>query len=104
MHTSKIKPTGERKKQIDMSKVKHTPGPWVVAETSAPYSEIEAKGQRILMLYGTRYTQSCNARLIAAAPDMLVVLKEAVDHAHVYDTNPALVELFKAVISKTETQ
>jgi hypothetical protein len=35
-----------------------------------------------------------------AAPDMLSVLREAVDHAHVYDTNPALVELFEAVIQK----
>jgi hypothetical protein len=32
-----------------------------------------------------------NSRLMAAAPDMLAVLKEAVDHAHVYDTNPALI-------------
>lgn len=41
-----------------------------------------------------------NAKLIAAAPDMLSVLKEAVDHAHVYDTNKNLVELFQAVINK----
>jgi hypothetical protein len=41
-----------------------------------------------------------NAKLMAAAPTMLSVLKEAVDHSHVYDTNPALIELFKAVIKQ----
>ncbi len=41
-----------------------------------------------------------NAKLIAAAPDLLSVLIEAVAHAHVYDTNPALIELFTAVINK----
>ena len=43
-----------------------------------------------------------NANLIAAAPDMLSVLKEAVDHSVVYDTNPALIELFTHVIKKAE--
>jgi hypothetical protein len=43
---------------------------------------------------------TANARLIASAPDLLIALKEAVDHKHVYDTNPALVELFEAVIAK----
>ena len=41
-----------------------------------------------------------NAKLMATSSDMLSALKEAVDHAHVYDTNPALIELFKAVIDK----
>ena len=41
-----------------------------------------------------------NAKLMATSSDMLSVLKEAVDRAHVYDTSPALIELFKAVIDK----
>lgn len=40
-----------------------------------------------------------NARLIAAAPDLLSVLKEAVDYSHVYNTPPVLVELFTAAIN-----
>lgn len=43
------------------------------------------------------------SKLIASAPDMLSVLNEAVEHAHVYDTNPVLVELFKSVINKTKS-
>lgn len=41
-----------------------------------------------------------NGWLIAAAPDMLACLQEAVNHSHVYDTNPALIELFTAIINK----
>lgn len=45
-----------------------------------------------------------NAKLASMAPDMLLVLKEAVDHAHVYNTNPALIELFEHVIKKATNE
>ena len=44
--------------------------------------------------------QEANAKLIAAAPFMFGALQEAVEHAHVYDTNKALIELFEAAIKK----
>lgn len=51
-------------------------------------------------LLGWRKANKFKNKVEKAAPDMLSVLKEAVDHAHVYDTNPNLVELFKAAINK----
>ena len=41
-----------------------------------------------------------NARLVTAAPWLLMALQEAVDHSVVYDTPTALIELFQFVINK----
>jgi hypothetical protein len=88
-----------------MENTKFTQGNWIIANS----------GGNVICHNGIRYENiatlekspllitpeiEANARLISAAPDMLSVLKEAVEHAHVYDTNPALIELFKAVINK----
>jgi len=93
----------------------HTPGPWQILYPEAFNFVIVSKDRPpIAVIHGLHvdYEDSeaneaenlANAKLIAAAPDMFAVLKEAVDHAHVYDTNPALIELFKAVISKIENK
>jgi|LakMenEpi03Aug12_release.lakeMendotaPanAssembly.Ray.scaffolds.fasta_scaffold4157269_1 nucleoside phosphorylase len=82
---------------------KHTQGEWFVSNHN---NELKVRARNTMM--GTVCTintlfedeAEANAKLIANAPDMLSVLREAVDHAHVYDTNPALVELFEAVIQK----
>jgi nucleoside phosphorylase len=82
---------------------KHTQGEWFVSNHN---NELKVRARNTMM--GTVCTintlfedeAEANAQLIANAPDMLSVLREAVDHAHVYDTNPALVELFEAVIQK----
>lgn len=63
----------------------------------AEVTELSKKGQRKASDFDE---EAANCQLIAAAPDMLSVLREAVDHSHVYDTNPALIELFNAVIQK----
>lgn len=84
-------------------KTKHTQGEWFVSNHN---NELKVRARNTMM--GTVCTintlfedeAEANAKLIANAPDMLSVLREAVDHAHVYDTNPALVELFEAVIQK----
>jgi hypothetical protein len=78
----------------------HTPGPWKVNQVKKSIMAFNGGSFDV----AKSVENESNARLIAAAPDMLVVLKEAVDHAHVYDTNPALVELFKAVIAKIENK
>jgi hypothetical protein len=91
---------------------KHTQGEWVVSE----FHETNEHGSKMINIDAGSYLSiisiyysderkdkeeaEANAKLIANAPDMLSVLREAVDHAHVYDTNPALVELFEAVIQK----
>ena len=67
---------------------KHTPGPWTVI--SKQYSFLVNQGRKRssieichgdtdinIPLYGTREQAEADARLIAAAPDMLVALKMA---------------------------
>ncbi len=66
---------------------KHTPGPWVVGEPNkgpvagtvpvhtADYMESYRAGQLVCSVYGTAAFSDANARLIAAAPDMLAALR-----------------------------
>ena len=66
-----------------MSATQHTPGPWQI-ETfdDVPHSRIHAKGEiggAIADIYGNG-DHGANARLIAAAPDLLAALRE-VDEA-----------------------
>jgi hypothetical protein len=108
---------------MDKTMLLHTPGPWKyfekpeidkqgVSHKYVPAIVVESDNFRIELSYPAmeyvgeerskerKLVAEANARLIATAPDLLSVLKEAVDHAHVYDTNPALVELFQAMIQK----
>lgn len=91
----------------------HTQGTWeVVSQMPNGYTIENEKGQVIAFLEDDAYENDnpntiindkeayANAKLMATSSDMLSVLKEAVNHSHVYDTNPALIELFKAVIDK----
>jgi hypothetical protein len=90
-----------------------TQGTWkVVSQMPNGYTIENEKGQVIAFLEDDAYENNdpntvindkeayANAKLMATSSDMLSALKEAVDHAHVYDTSPALIELFKAVINK----
>jgi len=81
----------------------HTPATWYQRPTGSDQNAVasENTGETIAVVY---HDNEANARLIAAAPDMLSVLIEAVEHTRAYDTNPALVELFKRVISNATTQ
>ncbi len=66
---------------------KHTPGPWVVGEPNkgpvagtvpvhtADYMESYRTGQLVCSVYGTAAFSDANARLIAAAPDLLDALQ-----------------------------
>lgn len=60
---------------------KHTPGPWVVAEdVFNDRPEIRDRDGRLIAVVMAHYpmsatTQSANARLIAAAPELLEALK-----------------------------
>ena len=65
----------------DMSELKHTPGPWSVQDgdrvfgysTGKPYSHCLHEG------IGYKTEREANARLIAAAPDLLTALQDIVD-------------------------
>ena len=87
--------------------MKHTKGNWKVVSQMPDGYTIESETGK-LICFGQTDNEDCifsdedmaNLSLIKAAPNMLSVLKEAVDCACVYDTNPALIELFKAVIKE----
>lgn len=85
---------------------KHTPGPWEheVHELSEGFSAIVygSNGQRI----GTDHLSEANARLIAAAPDLLAALRDMVGQ---HDLNPErllsamhLWDAARAAIAKAE--
>lgn len=90
----------------------HTPGEWYLNDNNREdmhvragkggfvIAEVDSSGTHFI---GNQTEAYANARLIAAAPDMLSVLIEAVECACVYDTNPALIELFQHVILKATT-
>ena len=60
---------------------KHTPGPWAYHNTPTPFIYVNAGGLPICQIYtSTAHGQSmgeqfANARLIAAAPELLEALK-----------------------------
>ncbi len=58
---------------MDKDKHKHTPGPWVVGE--ADWSDA---GNARYELRGIKTVSALDARLIAAAPDLLEALIDAV--------------------------
>lgn len=92
-----------------MSETKHTPGPWVVEDPIESLTPIGAHGRN-----GGKWVAHClgphqaaNARLIAAAPDMLEALTALLAR---FDDNPELSELIglveiehaRAAIAKAE--
>ena len=72
-----------------MSEAKHTPGPWRVEVDTGPEAAWERKWPTIHAekyevvgcegLYGDYETDMANARLIAAAPDLLNALQSIID-------------------------
>ena len=72
---------------------KHTPGPWVVGELNkgpvagtvpvhtADYMESYRSGQLVCSVYGTAAFSYANARLIAAAPELLEALDDIIGMA-----------------------
>jgi|SRR5690606_7796925 len=86
-----------------MRKSEHTPGPWKTSGFS-----ISAKGSgyiaKALEVYMKRSEREANARLIAAAPDLLVALKQArqsmLDSG--YSIDSVAVMSCSAAISKAE--
>ncbi len=107
----------ERKENNNMSETKHTPGPWVITEggdgqgdcvsiDSAPQGNIVAS----LSLTGCKQVDAqtiADARLIAAAPLMLLALeqarnwiKEAMEDFHL--ESDGTLEEVRAAIAKAE--
>jgi len=84
--------------------LKHTQGDWY-ARDGQIYPTDTGKTLALIPYYDEDNEEHvANARLIAAAPFMLMALKEAVEHSAVYDTPPALIELFQFAINKATQQ
>ncbi len=83
---------------------KHTPGPWSVSECGTTVWA-EAPLRRIA---DVRHVRDADAALIAAAPELLAVLKQAgeVIHNHIDVREPVCVpgisRLIRAAIAKAE--
>lgn len=70
----------------DSDTAKHTPGPWRVVpdeeETAAPWGRVEVAQFRYVTIEGRSKSEAyANARLIAAAPDLLEACKAVIDHS-----------------------
>ena len=79
---------------------KHTPGPWKeVRLVGGSHRVTTAAGCSIAEAFGAGVTDAPNAKLIAAAPDMLAELKRLRDVVGDED-----VDCIEAVIAKAEGQ
>jgi hypothetical protein len=81
-------------------KTKHTAGEWYAKDGQIYPIETGKTFALIPFFEKGNEEQEANQQLISAAPWMLSALIEAVEHCHVYDTNPALIQMFSAVINK----
>ena len=96
---------------------KHTPGPWVLSDVDTAHMMFDGlfarpvfafhggKGDKHpAMAYGSAETVEANARLIAAAPDLLAELIEALeviqDYAAENGDSPACIGTIYAAIAK----
>jgi len=90
---------------------KHTPGPWTTneADHDAPYQDIKIKASKHhtvctvwiddAPVHDFNALQEANARLIAAAPDLLFQLQAA---ANYIDTLGGVSTSYRAAIAKAE--
>lgn len=79
---------------------KHTPGPWSTASDPCHFDSqttvVAANGARVAEVTGSAFDEAeANARLIAAAPDLLEACKAFVAH-YPMGTNPFLDDAFRA--------
>jgi hypothetical protein len=87
---------------------KHTPGPWEFLQFAhrdgalAVLSHEHAPGGIALTVGGLGLEELANARLIAAAPELLAVLKEAELDCRGYDALHGWLEKATELIAKAE--
>ena len=94
-----------------MSKPKHTPGPWFVStdtEETEPMIH-DFKGNILFHSYFGGFKAEANARLIAAAPELLRELKAAIFYIETYGGDVTAnfaaggnLKIVKGVIAKAE--
>lgn len=87
---------------------KHTPGPWVAADNRSPVRIVhQASADCIAMVYLTDpvtkkrdATHEANAKLIAAAPDLLAALQAVAWHLDARLIDARLIDAARAAIAK----
>lgn len=85
-----------------MTKAKHTPGPWNVAKTTFGQTIIDAPSIGEIVCRVEEWSEKqdeANARLIAAAPELLDALKLVVQRCGPNSTDGAIA---RAAIAKAE--
>lgn len=89
-----------------MSNTQHTPGPWRYDYELDYCGEIIASNGTSICSF-TDEPSTNDARLIAAAPDLLAVLQEleeSVDYWSEYDVPLGIVDRIRAAIAKAESK
>lgn len=100
----------------------HTPGPWKIEEGKSIQAQFEGEDVQLCLVNTTRWSQpdngknlrlavqsEANARLIAAAPDLLAVCKAValgLRGARIIKIPPAedFIDMLRAAIAKAEGQ
>ena len=81
---------------------KHTPGPWKIDDSWYDYTVVGPNGEEIIFQdgpHGTPTLKQVDARLIAAAPDMLEALERVLENS----MDPKSVEEFGGYCLDSET-
>ena len=78
---------------------KHTPGPWVVKADEEIVYGTSHEGEHIVVVYELN-TNEADARLIAAAPDLLEALQRCVDHLEYTELGRQAFTAAKAAIDR----
>ena len=76
----------------------HTEGPWRVSQPSGNYIDTPTHSIAALMYGATK----ADAALIAAAPDLLAALQEAVNKGYMWDNDPELWAKANAAIARAK--
>ena len=82
---------------------KHTPGPWTVGEFEVLFRNQRTVNPSICTVFGTEHETLLNARLIAAAPDLLAVveeLEESSEYWSEYFVPLGIVDRLRAALAK----
>lgn len=84
---------------------KHTQGPWHIARFEASTVDIrDARGVTVAEVGDTSMEDEANARLIAAAPELLEALKAARDDLRVAGFDATVSMLDEAIAKATRSQ
>jgi len=86
-----------------MSEAKHTPGPWFIEGMDMDIkSPSDHPGFRLAQVHGGRpwWEREANARLIAAAPELLATLQELIDIEGPQPGSAAWADKARALIAK----